>query len=142
MQPHSSNEFSRKIEIEALLDNMLLQRDIFRPNVDIDIWKSAYFSIYGLAKLVNNQLQQKIWHGTDIESDLKSIKRTTNRFVRQIRKRGKIHGTWCGSSSDCNQILHQYQKSCAPALQNLVDKLETQHPLRKDIEDKLPQLIS
>ena len=140
MQPDYPYEISYDMEIEALLDNMLLQRDIFRPNIEINIWKSAYTGIYGLSTLLQTQLSQKIWHGTEIESELKHLKKTTNRFIRSFRKRGKNHGKWTGCSEDCKELLHCYQERCQPFIQKLVEKLDEDHPIRKDIEEKLPQL--
>ncbi len=138
----TENRTINSMEIEALLDNILLQRDIFNKDVNIDIWKSAYFGVYGVCTLLRNQIQQKIWQGTNIELPLKNLKKTTNRYIRKFRKQGKIHGAWSGCSETCNELILTYQNQCKPLIQTLVDKLDKNHPIRRDINEKYPGMFN
>ena len=132
----------KTIEIEALLDNILLQRDVFQSDTAIDIWKSAYFGVYGISTLLNNQVKQRIWRKTEIEAPLKHLQKTTNRFVRQIRRYGKDKGAWAGCSEECVNLLQQYQAQCIADLQVLITTLDKNDPVRQDIEAKFPQLLA
>ena len=64
--------------IEQLLDNMVLQRDMFLKESDISFWKAAYLGMYGLSNLLNTKIQQRVGHGTKIGSSLKRLLKIGN----------------------------------------------------------------
>ncbi|UYP45124.1 hypothetical protein NEF87_001409 [Candidatus Lokiarchaeum ossiferum] len=133
----TSNVFSKKNEIEDLLDNLILQRNIFVSEVDLDMWKSAYVSIFGISNVLDNQLKHGVWKHSQFEKPLKELKRKTNKFVKLIRRKGINHGKWEGACAECTDILREYQDLCLPQIEIITQELDESNPIRIEIENQL-----
>jgi hypothetical protein len=123
------------------LDNLLLQRDLFDCEAQYLIWKSAYYSVYGVHTLLKNQIKQKIWEGTQIENPIQQLNKKTTHFVKKIRKSGKTLGRWKTSDPQCCQILKDFQKECKSDIKVLIKNLDKKNPIREDIERKYKNLL-
>lgn len=131
------NVFSKKTEIETLLDNIILQRNVFMNDVNLDMWKSAYVSIFGISNVLENHLKHGHWKNSPFEKPLKELKRKTNKFVKLIHRKGISHGKWEGACTECSDILREYQDLCLPQIEIITQELEENNPTRIKIETKL-----
>lgn len=128
-------------DVEALLDNIILQREVFRSKNDINFWKSAYLSIFGIQSVVEIQLKQNIWNGTSVEKPLKELRRINSRFSKIIKRNGMQKGHWNGCSPKCEEIIQKYREQCAPILISIMDTLDEESPVRSAIEHKLEPIL-
>ena len=132
-----TNVFVKEKEIEDLLENIILQRNIFWSDIKLDMWKSAYVSIYGISNVLNIHLKHGYWKNSPFEKPLKELKRKTTKFVKLIHRKGEHHGKWEGACTECSDILHEYQELCLPQIELITQELKKNNPIRIEIENKL-----
>jgi hypothetical protein len=118
-----------------MIDNVVLQRDVFSCEQKFDLWKSAYLSVFGVHLMLETQIQHL--KGTFFEKSLRQLKRISNKIIRRLKKSGTNHGKWAGASDECNKILTDFRKECKPVIKELITCLDPSNEFRQNVEQKL-----
>ncbi|MHA1612720.1 MAG: hypothetical protein ACTSYU_11750 [Promethearchaeota archaeon] len=124
-----------KQEIGDLLQSVILQRDLFSADLQLEFWKSAYNSVEAVNQMFDTRLRR--WKGTEVEKTLKKLKKCTNKFIRTIKKHGTDHGSWTGASDECSTLLNSYRSDCTPMFLDLAKILNESDSIRLKIEEVL-----
>lgn len=126
------NRFVHTEDLEYVLKMLVLQGEIFTLEHDVKFWKSLYDSIEAVEKLLESRM--KPWKGTELEKPLKFLYKTTSSFIKEIKKEGFSHGSWCGASEECQHLLNQYRMNCIPNLLEMAEHLEENDKTRQEVE--------
>ena len=129
------NLFSHTEDLQYILKMLVLQGDIFALEHNVVFWKSLYDSIEAVEKLVESRIKR--WKGTELEKPLKNLQSQTIKFIKQIKKEGFSHGSWCGASEECEHLLNQYRMKCIPNLLEMAEYLEENDKTRQEVESYL-----
>lgn len=122
-------------EVEQMIDNLVLQREVFSSEQKFDLWKSAYLGVFGVQLILDTQIQHL--KGTLFEKSLRQLKRISNKIVKRLKKFGTKHGNWCGASNECDKILTDFRKECKPVIKDLITCLDPSNEYRQNVEQKL-----
>jgi len=131
------NRFTKSKELENLCEDVFLRREIFNSHADFGFWKTSFFNLKGIANLLNSQLKGRTWHGTDLEKPIRDLRRITNKFIKTLKQKGSIHGSWSGADDKCISLIEDYRHDVFPQIETLVHSLAPDHPLRLKIEENL-----
>ncbi len=132
----SHNIFFKKEKIEDFLNDIILHREIFRKKTDIDIWKSAYLSIYGICNNLDTQIKRKYWKKTPLEKPIKELRNISKKFEKISYKHGISHGEWCGCSEECKHIIDDYKNRCIPIIKKIGDLLDDNNHVKEEIKNR------
>ena len=87
--------------------------------------------------MLDSQLRGRTWHGTDLEKPIRVLRRITNKFIKTLKRKGTVHGSWSGSDGRCISLIKEYRQDVFPQIETLVHSLAPDHPLRLKIEENL-----
>jgi hypothetical protein len=135
----SKTKFVEKKEIGELLGNIITIRGIF-SKIEYTTWKLIFESVQRLSEYLEGEYkhlkgsQATMFHSGKALYDLKNI---TNVFIENCIKKQKFPADTPVNSKENVDFLDNYRKEAIPLIIKFASQLDTEHPLRTEIEKAL-----
>jgi hypothetical protein len=133
------NKFIGSGNIERLLNWIITNRDSF-AKIQYENWTRIQKTVTELTNIIENEL--KDWHGEKnylVKGGkiLYHLRNETATFVQKCEERMKFDKGWKGTMRDCVDVFDDYRKKIIPDFVKIASHLESDHPLRIEIETQM-----
>jgi hypothetical protein len=143
----SKTKFVDKQKIGELIENIVTDRDVL-SKMEYTVWESIYESVERLSEYLEDELKQwkgtkaTLYHGGEALFQLKDL---TTRFIEKCRIRKLGSKQQEITHLESTDFLDNYRKNCIPLIVAFAGQLESDHPLRIEIErilnkDQVPMM--
>jgi len=135
----AKTKFIEKREIGELLENIITSRGIF-SKIEFTTWKLIFESVQRLSEYLEGEFkelkgsQATMFHSGKVLYDLKNV---TNIFIENCKTKKKFPADTTVNNKENVDFLDNYRKAAIPLIIKFASQLDSDHPLRMEIEKAL-----
>lgn len=125
--------------VKPLVERIISDWDNF-AKIKFESWKLLYRTVSELTTIVKDEVTD--WHG---EQDflvqggeiLFHLQYETDVFLKKCEERAKFEKGWKGTVEECAVAFDEFRKKAIPLFVTFATHLETENPLRLEIESQM-----
>ena len=125
--------------VKPLVERIINDWDNF-AKIQFESWKLLYSTVSELTNIIEEEFAD--WHG---EKDfavkggkiLYHLRSESEEFLKKCEERAKFDKGWKGTADDCTVEFDEFRKKAIPLFLTVATHLESDHPLRLEIEQQM-----